>query len=99
MCTALDGPGYTAIATHDPRIIDAVERFVAEREYPQVADASSSKCSTASRHRSRKRCSNAGIACASPCRSATIGFPYLMRRLAERPANLAFFLKGALTRG
>ena len=23
-------------------------------------------------------------------------FPYLMRRLAERPANLAFFLKGAL---
>ena len=26
-------------------------------------------------------------------------FPYLMRRLAERPANLAFFLKGALSRG
>jgi proline dehydrogenase len=25
-------------------------------------------------------------------------FPYLMRRLAERPANLAFFLKGAFTR-
>ena len=26
-------------------------------------------------------------------------FPYLMRRLAERPANVGFFLKGALTRG
>jgi proline dehydrogenase len=26
-------------------------------------------------------------------------FPYLMRRLAERPANLAFFLKEALSRG
>jgi proline dehydrogenase len=25
-------------------------------------------------------------------------FPYLMRRLAERPANLTFFLKGALGR-
>jgi proline dehydrogenase len=25
-------------------------------------------------------------------------FPYLMRRLAERPANLAFFLKGAFSR-
>jgi proline dehydrogenase len=26
-------------------------------------------------------------------------FPYLMRRLAERPANLAFFLKGVFSRG
>jgi len=25
-------------------------------------------------------------------------FPYLMRRLAERPANVAFFLKGAFSR-
>jgi proline dehydrogenase len=25
-------------------------------------------------------------------------FPYLMRRLAERPANLAFFVKGAFSR-
>ena len=32
-------------------------------------------------------------ACASTCRSAASGFPYFMRRLGERPANVAFVLK------
>ena len=36
----------------------------------------------------------AGLAAsASTCRSATQWYPYFMRRLAERPANVSFLLR------
>ncbi|HEX8807301.1 MAG TPA: proline dehydrogenase family protein [Candidatus Aquilonibacter sp.] len=96
--TALEGPGYTAIATHDPRIIDAVERFVAERSIPkrgrfefQMLYGISTPLAATLLDRGYR------VRLAVPF--GDYWFPYLMRRLAERPANLAFFLKGALTRG
>ncbi len=96
--TALEGPGYAAIATHDPRIIDAVERFVAERNIPkfgrfefQMLYGISVPLAQTLLERGYR------VRLAVPF--GNYWFPYLMRRLAERPANLAFFLKGALTRG
>jgi proline dehydrogenase len=96
--TALEGTGYTAIATHDPRIIDAVERFVAERNVPkrgrfefQMLYGISTPLAATLLDRGYR------VRLAVPF--GDYWFPYLMRRLAERPANLAFFLKGALTRG
>lgn len=96
--SALDGPGYAAIATHDPRIIDAVERFVAERGIPkrgrfefQMLYGISTPLAASLLERGYR------VRLAVPF--GDYWFPYLMRRLAERPANLAFFLKGALTRG
>ena len=96
--TSLDGPGYTAIATHDPQIIERVERYVREHAIPLRGRfefqmlygiaASLAESLVARGYRVRL---------AVPF--GDYWFPYLMRRLAERPANLAFFLKGALTRG
>jgi len=94
---ALDGEGYTAIATHDPAILARVESYIRERHIPQrgryefqmlygIAGPLANEL-VARGHRVRL---------AVPF--GAYWFPYLMRRLAERPANLAFFLKGALTR-
>ncbi len=95
---ALSGEGYTAIATHDPRIIERVEALVTERALPKrgryefqmlygIATPLAAKLVERG-HRVRL---------AIPF--GDYWFPYLMRRLAERPANLAFFLRETLSRG
>jgi proline dehydrogenase len=94
---ALSHEGYTAIATHDPAIIDSVAQFAAEAGLPKMGRFEFQLLY--------------GIATALARRVLELGyrvrlsipygeywFPYLMRRLAERPANVAFFLKGAFRR-
>jgi proline dehydrogenase len=94
---SLDGPGFTAIATHDPRIVERVETFVREKAIPrrgrfefQMLYGIAGPLAAALVARGHR------VRLAVPY--GNYWFPYLMRRLAERPANLAFFLKGALTR-
>lgn len=94
---SLDGPGFTAIATHDPRIIERVVTFVREKaiahsrfEFQMLYGIAGPQARALVERGYRVRL-------AVPYGS--YWFPYLMRRLAERPANLAFFLKGAFTRG
>jgi proline dehydrogenase len=95
---ALQNGGYTAIATHDPAIVAHVERFVAQRgipkrgrfEFQMLYGISTPLAQTLVDRGYRVRL-------AVPF--GNYWFPYLMRRLAERPANLAFFLKGAFTHG
>jgi proline dehydrogenase len=96
--TALSGEGYTAIATHDPRIIARVEALVAERNLPkrgryefQMLYGIGTPLAETLVERGYR------VRLAIPF--GNYWFPYLMRRLAERPANLAFFLKEALSRG
>lgn len=95
--TALSHPGYTAIATHDARIIERVVRF-AERtglpkrgrfEFQMLYGIGAPLAGLLVQRGYRVRL-------AVPF--GEYWFPYLMRRLAERPANLAFFLKGAFAR-
>jgi proline dehydrogenase len=95
---SLSNPGYTAVATHDPRIIAHVERFVAEHGMPkrgrfefQMLYGISTPLAEQLVERGYR------VRLAVPF--GDYWFPYLMRRLAERPANLAFFLKGAFSRG
>ncbi len=96
--TALQSEGYTAVATHDRRIIDRVveiarERGIAKRgrfEFQMLYGISTALAAQLVADGYRVRL-------AVPFGS--YWFPYLMRRLAERPANLAFFVKGALSRG
>jgi proline dehydrogenase len=95
--TALEGDGYTAIATHDRRIVSHVIDFVQRRgipkrgrfEFQMLYGISTPFAQDLVRDGYRVRL-------AVPF--GTYWFPYLMRRLAERPANLAFFVKGAFTR-
>jgi proline dehydrogenase len=94
---ALEGEGYTAVATHDRRLvahtIDVVQRRgIPKRgrfEFQMLYGISTPFAQDLVRDGYRVRL-------AVPF--GTYWFPYLMRRLAERPANLAFFVKGAFTR-
>jgi proline dehydrogenase len=95
---ALSNPGYTAIATHDQAIIAHVERFVEARRLPKrgrfefqmLYGISTSVAARLAERGYRVRVS---------IPYGVFWFPYLMRRLAERPANLAFFLRGLFFQG
>ncbi|HTU71663.1 MAG TPA: proline dehydrogenase family protein [Candidatus Baltobacteraceae bacterium] len=95
---ALGGSGYTAIATHDPAIIARVEHYAREHALPnrgrfefQMLYGIAAPLAASLVERGYR------VRLAVPF--GDCWFPYLMRRLAERPANLAFFLKGAFARG
>ena len=94
---ALAGEGYTAIATHDPHIIARIVEFVdglglpkrGRFEFQMLYGVGTALATQLVEEGYRVRL-------AVPF--GEYWFPYLMRRLAERPANLAFFLKGAFSR-
>jgi proline dehydrogenase len=82
---------YNALATHDPKMIDAVTQFAAEQnitkdkfEFQMLYGIRTDLQSTLVRQGYRVRV------------YIPFGqdwFPYVMRRLAERPANLMFFAR------
>jgi proline dehydrogenase len=88
--------GHTAVATHDERLIEHTIRF-AERE---GIDRERFEFQMLYGVRPQLQLDLAGrgytVLVATPF--GPEWFPYLMRRLAERPANLLFFLKNALRR-
>lgn len=92
---ALSNDGYTAIATHDPRIITRIANFAGTHGLPKrgrfefqmlYGIAEPLAWSLVER----------GFRVRLSVPYGRSWFPYLMRRLAERPANLGFFLKHAL---
>ncbi len=94
---ALTNPGYTAIATHDPKIVDAVEA-IAKREGLPMRGRFEFQLLYGIGAPLAQRLIRSGYRVRLAVPYGNYWFPYLMRRLAERPANLAFFLKGALGR-
>jgi proline dehydrogenase len=95
---ALSSEGYTAIATHDPNIIDWVRRFAATKRLPPRGRFEFQMLYGIGTSLAQKLVEQ-GYRVRLAIPFGDCWFPYLMRRLAERPANLAFFLKGALSRG
>jgi len=93
---SLRGSGYTAIATHDERLIEHAivfterEGIARERFEFQMLHGVRPKLQLDLARRGFK------VLVATPF--GPEWFPYLMRRLAERPANLGFFLKSAVRR-
>jgi proline dehydrogenase len=87
----LDGPGYPMLATHDPRLIriagvkaGTAGREAGSFEYQMLYGIRSAE-------QARLAASGARMRVYLPYGSDWYG--YLVRRLAERPANLAFFLR------
>lgn len=93
---ALPHAEFTAIATHDPALIDAA-RAIIERE-GIGPDRFEFQMLYGIAEREQRRVVAAGLPLRLAAPYGPTWFPYLMRRLAERPANLAFFLRGALNR-
>lgn len=90
----LDSGGYHAIATHDPTLIDATKAYAAER------GISRGRFEFQMLFGIRRDLQTALSAEGYPMRIyLPFGhqwFPYFMRRLGERPANVAFVLRSLL---
>lgn len=84
----LENGNYPAIATHDPKLIDAAKHFVAEHaidhsrfEFQMLYGV---------RRDLQEQLVREGYRMRVYVPFGTQWYPYLMRRLAERPANVAF---------
>ena len=95
--TALEADGYTAVATHDRRIVERIVEFVERNNIPKRGRFEFQMLYGISTPFAQDLV-RAGYRVRLAVPFGTYWFPYLMRRLAERPANLAFFLKGAFTK-
>jgi proline dehydrogenase len=80
-----------AIATHDPKMIDATMRFAAERNIAK--DKFEFQMLYGIRTDLQRRLVRQGYRVRVYIPFGLDWFPYFMRRLAERPANLLFFVR------
>lgn len=87
-----DGEGYPMVATHDPRMIDAAART------GRSADRMEYQMLYGIRDAEQRRLVDAGNHVRVYVPFGKQWYGYFMRRLAERPANLTFFLRSLLTR-
>jgi proline dehydrogenase len=85
---------YPAIATHDEHIIDAVENFVAAQGIAK--DRFEFQMLYGIRRDLQRRMVREGFRLRLYVPFGEAWYPYFMRRLAERPANLLFFLRQLL---
>jgi proline dehydrogenase len=83
------GPGYPMIATHDPRLI-AITRSLG---LARSADSFEYQMLHGVRPDEQRRLASSGAKVRVYVPYGGDWYPYLVRRLAERPANLALFLR------
>jgi proline dehydrogenase len=93
--TALSHDGYTAIATHDPKIVDWAIAYAQARGIPKNGRFEFQLLYGIATPLARSLVER-GYRARLSIPYGDFWFPYLMRRLAERPANLGFFLRNAL---
>ncbi|MEE6175781.1 proline dehydrogenase family protein [Mycobacterium sp. 050134] len=85
------GSGYPMVASHDPAIIEEVPRLA--REFGRGADRFEYQMLYGIRDDEQRRLAEAGNRVRVYVPFGTQWYGYFMRRLAERPANLTFFLR------
>jgi proline dehydrogenase len=91
------GAGLPMVATHDPRLVE-IARFLADRHGRAPADYELQMLFGV-RPRAQSELAAQGQRVRVYLPYGTEWFGYFMRRLGERPANLAFFARSLLTRG
>jgi proline dehydrogenase len=85
----MTGPGYPMIATHDPRLI-AITRSLG---LARTADSFEYQMLYGVRPDEQRQLAQSGAKVRVYVPYGGDWYPYLVRRLAERPANLALFLR------
>ena len=85
---------YPAIATHDDRLIEATRAFARERSI--ATDRFEFQMLYGIRRDLQERLLREGYRVRIYVPYGTEWYPYLMRRLAERPANLLFFVRSVI---
>ncbi|MCO5994349.1 proline dehydrogenase family protein [Actinoallomurus rhizosphaericola] len=94
--TLMAGDGYPMVASHDPRMIELALRL-AER-HGRSADTYEFQMLYGIRDAEQRRLAAEGRRIRAYVPYGADWYGYFMRRLAERPANLAFFLRSFTTR-
>jgi proline dehydrogenase len=92
----LAGEGYPQFATHDPRLVEIIGERA--RWYHRSPDSYEYQMLYGVRPDEQRRLAAAGTTVRVYVPYGRDWYGYLMRRLAERPANTAFFLRSLLTR-
>jgi proline dehydrogenase len=87
---------YLKVATHDPNMIDATLQYVKEHNIP--VDQFEFQMLYGIRTKTQFELHEQGYQMRVYIPYGTEWYPYFMRRLAERPANLWFLLKNVFTR-
>jgi proline dehydrogenase len=94
----LIGLGHTVhVATHDPRLIQGAKRFVERRAVPWSRVEFQMLFGV--RRDLQRRLALGGYPIRVYIPYGTEWYPYLTRRLAERPANMRFFLSNLARKG
>ncbi len=87
----LDSGAYSGIATHDEKMIEATKAYVRERNIPR--DRFEFQMLYGIRRDLQKQLAAEGYGVRSYVPFGKAWYPYYMRRLAERPANVLFILR------
>jgi proline dehydrogenase len=90
------GSGYPMVASHDPVIVDAASALAAE--YRRGVDDYEHQMLYGVRVDEQRRLVHAGNRLRVYVPFGVAWYGYFMRRLAERPANLAFFMRALAQR-
>lgn len=93
----MEGPGYPMVASHDPRLIE-IARALATKSH-RDPDTFEYQMLYGIRPEEQKRIADRGDQLRVYIPYGAQWYGYLMRRLAERPANTAFFLRALSSRG
>ena len=91
------GEGYPMLATHDPRLIAIADERA--KWYDRAANTYEYQLLYGVRPDEQRRLAAAGETVRVYVPYGDQWYAYLMRRLAERPANVAFFLRSLASKG
>jgi proline dehydrogenase len=92
----LAGHGYPMIATHDPRMIEIASSLVSR--YGRAQGSYEFQMLYGIRPEEQRRLADSGETVRVYVPYGQEWYGYLMRRLAERPQNLSFFLKSLVSK-
>lgn len=91
-----NGTSYLAIATHDEKMISAAEEFIEQNQVP--ADRYEFQMLYGIRSERQADLAAKGFKMRVYVPFGEAWYPYFMRRLAERPANVWFFIRSVFQR-
>ena len=92
----MEGPGYPMVATHDARMIALTDHLAARHR--RRRDTYEHQMLYGIRVREQQRLADSGAHVRVYVPYGADWYGYFMRRLAERPANVAFFVRSVLSR-
>jgi proline dehydrogenase len=90
------GPGYPMVGSHDPAMVQRAHELAAQ--HSRAADSWEVQMLYGIRPAEQRRLAAAGTQVRAYVPYGSDWYAYFMRRLAERPANVGFFLRSLATR-